>query len=223
MATIRDQLIIEVAHTFFGYGNEHNSDDKGPTDKINFPIAPDRRTLREFGGILDIDEFRRLARCKTATEIKALLPFEVVPITFVERVIESRFINHEDGVDDHEVDTTDPTYSPEKSALSPPHHQSWVEPSPLVAATTSSTISSTGSSTPNPAYTLEPITTRAERDVEAFISSIRTSHELLYPREDDRPDVTGSVNYTLLPSKRRRFGDNADVPVLHVNLLNTNV
>lgn len=72
-----DTFIIEIAIKYYGC--------KRAT--TGFPIAPARETLEAFGGILSIDEFRRLAGYKAETAIDMFLPFEIVPMTFVERSI----------------------------------------------------------------------------------------------------------------------------------------
>jgi hypothetical protein len=72
-----DAFIIEIAMKYY----------RCERATTGFPMAPAREALEAFGGVLSIDEFRRLAGYNAETKVDMYLPFEIVPMTFVERSI----------------------------------------------------------------------------------------------------------------------------------------
>lgn len=77
-SSVRDQLTIEFERKYYNLKLQ-------PGKRL--PIAPERTALIDFGGVLTIEEFRRIASDGTETYIDTYMPYEVVPMSLVERAV----------------------------------------------------------------------------------------------------------------------------------------
>ena len=82
--TKRDNLITDMAIRHYGYSFRNKSQ---PEQISVFPVAPDKLLLRQFGGPLTIEEFRKYTLPDCRLHVSLEFPYIIVPQIAVEHVV----------------------------------------------------------------------------------------------------------------------------------------